>query len=179
MSAERTLLLNSSYEPISVISAQKAIKLLFLGKVYVVIEGDVTWRSISIAIRVPSVVRMINYVKGLSGKRDNIKMTRKNIMIRDKYTCQYCGLKKGLGNLNIDHVIPKSQGGKSVWENLVVSCVKCNNKKDNKTPKQAGLELKKVPKKPDFIMFTFTLGRNNIPKSWLDYMYWNVELDQV
>jgi 5-methylcytosine-specific restriction endonuclease McrA len=175
---ERTLLLNASYEPISVISAQRAVRLLFLGKVIVVSESNITWRSVSIAIKVPSIVRMVNYVRGLSGKRDVVRLTRKNIMIRDKYTCQYCGTKKGPEHLNIDHIIPKSQGGKSEWLNLVASCVKCNNKKDCRTPSQAGMTLLKIPKKPDFFIFTVHKGYKNIPKDWLDYCYWNVELDE-
>lgn len=175
---ERTLLLNASYEPISVISAQRAVRLLFLGKVQVVSETNVTWRSVSISIRVPSIVRMVNYVRGLTGKRNVVRLTRKNIMIRDQYTCQYCGSKKGPENLNIDHVIPKAQGGKTAWENIVASCFKCNNKKDCRTPKQAGMAILKNPRKPDFFVFTLYKGHKNIPKDWLDYCYWNIDLEE-
>jgi len=174
---ERVLLLNSSYEPISVIGAERAIRLLFLGKVTVVEESGITWRSISIAIRVPSIVRMVNYVKHLTGKRSVVKLTRKNIMLRDKYTCQYCNDKHAPAKLNIDHVIPRAAGGKSEWENLVTSCVKCNSKKDCKTPKQAGMTLRKMPKKPDFFVFTLHRKYSQVPESWLDYCYWNVELE--
>jgi 5-methylcytosine-specific restriction endonuclease McrA len=174
---EKVLLLNSSYEPISIIGAERAVRLLFLGKVTVVVESNITWRSVSIAIKVPSIVRMVNYVKNLTGKRNVVKLTRKNIMLRDKYTCQYCGEKRQPENLNIDHVIPRGQGGKSEWENLVCSCIKCNNRKDCRTPKQAGMELRKVPKKPDFFVFTVSRKYTDVPKDWLDYLYWNVELD--
>lgn len=174
---ERVLLLNSSYEPISVIGAERAIRLLFLGKVTVVEETNVTWHSISVAIRVPSIVRMVNYVKNLTGKRSVVKLTRKNIMLRDKYTCQYCGKKHAPSKLNIDHVIPRGQGGKSEWENLVTSCIKCNSRKDCQTPQQAGMTLNHMPKKPDFFVFTLHRKYNEVPKGWLDYMYWNVELD--
>jgi 5-methylcytosine-specific restriction endonuclease McrA len=175
---ERVLLLNSSYEPISVIGAERAVRLVFLGKVTVVVESDITWRSVSIAIKVPSVVRMVNYVRGLTGKRNVVKLTRKNIMIRDKYSCQYCGIKHSTDKLNIDHIIPKAQGGKSEWENLVCSCVKCNTKKDCRTPKQAGMNISKVPKKPDFFVFTLHRKYHKVPESWIDFMYWNQELDE-
>jgi 5-methylcytosine-specific restriction endonuclease McrA len=174
----KVLLLNSSYEAISVINVQRAIQLLYLGKVTVVVETDIEWRSVSVVLKVPSIVKLVNYVRGLCGKRNVVKLTRKNIMLRDRYTCQYCGKKYGPDNLNIDHVIPKAQGGKSEWDNLVTSCVKCNSQKDCRTPKQAGMRLLKTPKKPDF--FIFTLYRHkytSIPKTWLDYVYWDVELE--
>jgi len=174
---ERVLLLNSSCEPISVIGAERAIRLIFLGKVMVVEESATTWHSISIAIRVPSIVRMVNYVKSLTGKRNVVKLTRKNIMLRDKYTCQYCGGKHAPSELNIDHIIPRAIGGKSEWENLITSCIKCNSKKDCRTPKQAGMNLLKVPKKPDFFVFTLHRKYSEIPKDWLSYMYWDVALE--
>lgn len=176
----RVLLLNSSYEPVSVIGAERAIRLYYLGKVQIVAETDIEWHSISVVIRVPSVVRLVEYVRKLTGKRNVVKMTRKNIMLRDKYTCQYCSKALNPEKLNIDHVIPKGQGGKSTWENLVTSCVPCNNDKNCRTPKQAGMILRKEPKKPDFFVFTLHRRQNvNIPKDWLDYLYWNVELDET
>jgi 5-methylcytosine-specific restriction endonuclease McrA len=145
--------------------------------VTIVSERDVTWHSVSVAIKVPSVVRLVNYVKGLSGKRNIVKLTRKNILLRDNYTCQYCGLRSGPEKLNIDHVIPKGQGGKSDWNNLVASCVKCNNKKDCRTPKQADMAIRKKPRKPDFLVFTLHRHIKNVPEDWRSYLYWNVELD--
>lgn len=173
----RVLLLNSSYEPISIIGAERAIRLLFLGRVIVVVESDITWRSVSIAIRVPSVVRMVNYIKGLTSKKKMVKLTRKNIMIRDKYTCCYCGSKKSPEKLNIDHIVPRGQGGTTTWENVATSCVKCNTKKNCQTPKQAGMVLLKQPKKPDFMIFTLHRKYNQVPSEWMDYLYWNSELD--
>jgi len=174
----RVLLLNSSYEPVSLINAERAITLWFLGKVTIVSERDVTWRSVSVAIKVPSVVRLVNYIKGLGGRRNIVKLTRKNVLLRDAYKCQYCGIQSGPDKLNIDHVVPKSQGGKSEWENLVASCIKCNNKKDCKTPKQAGMTLMKKPKKPEFLMFTLHRHLKNVPEDWRSYLYWNVELEE-
>lgn len=176
---DRVLLLNSSYEPVSLISQERAIVLWYSGKVTVVAERDITWRSVSIAIRVPSVVRLVNYVRGLTGLRNIVKMTRKNIMLRDNYTCQYCSKHAGPDKLNIDHVVPKGQGGKSEWTNLVTTCITCNSEKDCRTPKQAKMVLRKMPKKPDFLVFHFNLrSKKDIPECWLDYTYWNVELDE-
>jgi 5-methylcytosine-specific restriction endonuclease McrA len=178
MTTDRVLLLNSSYEPVSLISQERAIVLWYSGKVTVVAERDITWRSVSIVIKVPSIVRLVNYVRGLSGRRNIVKMTRKNIMLRDNYTCQYCGVHASPEKLNIDHVVPKGQGGKSEWTNLVTTCIRCNSDKDCRTPKQAGMTLRKVPKKPDFIVFTLHRNVKNVPEDWRSYLYWNTEIDQ-
>jgi 5-methylcytosine-specific restriction endonuclease McrA len=176
---DRVLLLNSSYEAISLISQERSIVLLYSGKVTVVAERDITWRSVSIAIRVPSIVRLVNYVRGLSGRRNIVKMTRKNIMIRDNYTCQYCLKRHTPDKLNIDHVVPKGQGGKSEWPNLVTACIDCNSEKDCRTPKQAKMVLRKVPKKPDFLVFTIHRNVKDVPEDWRSYLYWNTEIDQT
>lgn len=175
---DRVLLLNQSYEAVSLISQERAIVLWYSGKVTIVAERDITWRSMSVAIKVPSVVRLVNYVRGLTGLRNIIKMTRKNILLRDTYTCQYCGKQGTPATLNIDHIIPKAQGGKSEWTNLVAACIPCNSEKDCKTPKQAKMALRKIPSKPDFLVFTIHRHIKNIPEDWRDYLYWNVELDQ-
>ena len=176
---DRVLLLNSSYEAISLISQERAIVLWYSGKVTVVAERDITWRSVSIAIKVPSIVKLVNYVRGLSGRRNIVKMTRKNIMIRDNYTCQYCAKHYSPDKLNIDHIIPKSQGGKSEWPNLVTACIDCNSKKDCRTPKQAKMTLRKQPVKPNFLVFTIHRNVKNVPEDWRSYLYWNTEIDQT
>ena len=173
----RVLLLNSSYEPVSLINAERAITLWFLGKVTIVAERDITWRSVSVAIKVPSVVRLVNYVKGLSGRRHIVKLTRKNILLRDAYKCQYCGTRAGPEKLNIDHVVPKAKGGKSEWNNLVASCIRCNNDKDCRTPKQAGMVLRRKPGKPNFLVFTIHRHVKDVPEDWRSFLYWNVELE--
>ena len=176
---DRVLLLNQSYEAVSLISQERAIVLWYSGKVTIVAERDITWRSMSIAIKVPSVVRLVNYVRGLSGLRNIVKMTRKNIMLRDNYTCQYCSKPTSSDKLNIDHVVPRGQGGKSEWTNLVTACIPCNSIKDCKTPKQAGMTLRKKPKKPDFMVFTIHRNVQNVPEDWRSYLYWNSEIDQT
>lgn len=175
---DRVLLLNQSYEPVSLISQERAIVLWYSGKVTIVAERDITWRSVSCTIKVPSIVRLINYVRGLTGMRNIVKLTRKNVLLRDNYTCQYCGVKGSPATLNIDHVIPKAQGGKSEWTNLVAACIPCNSSKDCKTPKQAGMTLRKKAKKPEFLVFTIHRHIKNVPEDWRSYLYWNTELDE-
>ena len=176
---DRVLLLNSSYEPVSLISAERAVVLWYSGKVTVVAERDITWRSVSIVIKVPSIVRLISYVKGLTGRRSIVKLTRKNVMLRDNYVCQYCGRGPlSSEKLNIDHIVPRALGGKSEWTNLVTTCISCNSKKDCRTPKQAGMTLRKIIKKPDFMVFTINRNVKNIPEDWISYLYWHAELDK-
>jgi 5-methylcytosine-specific restriction endonuclease McrA len=175
---DRVLLLNCGYEPVSLISPERAITLWYLGKVMIVAERDVTWRSVSVAIKVPSIVRLVEYVRGLSGVRSVVKLTRKNVLLRDNYTCQYCGKQGSPATLNIDHVVPKAQGGKSEWTNLVASCIDCNSHKDCKTPKQAGMSLQRKPKKPSFMVFTLHRHVKDVPEDWRSYLYWEIPLDQ-
>ena len=131
-----------SLMPLSVVSWQTAIRLLTTGKVRMVKE-HAEWivNSPSISMNVPSVLITSDYIKW----NRHIKYNRNNVLLRDDYTCQYCGA-TGV-ELTIDHVIPKVLGGEDSWTNLVTACVKCNNKKGNKTPEQAGMKLLNKPRK--------------------------------
>ncbi len=171
---EKTLLLNITYEPLKVISWKKAITLLTLGKVEVIEEYDREVRSVSFSIKLPSVVRLLRFVKR---REKPVTLSRQNIFARDHGKCQYCGVALKQHEITYDHVIPKSQGGKTTWENVVVSCVKCNSKKGGQTPKQAGMKLLKTPHRPRWNMaLRVTIGLKHTPESWRDYLYWNVEL---
>ncbi len=143
------LILNQSYEPISVCSGKKAVLLLFLTKAEIVTKRDgLLLRSISASLPYPSVIRLLRFVH-IPYKR--IELTRKNIHYRDESRCQYCGAKTK--DLTIDHVVPKSRGGVDTWENLVTACKKCNNKKGNRMPKEAGMKLINAPYRPNHLMF--------------------------
>ncbi len=144
----KVLVLNSNYEPLNVSTMRRAIRLLVLQKAEMVYsyDGQVI-RSSSRAFPKPSVIRLKYYI----GIRREIPLTKRNILKRDNYTCQYCG-RRDLP-LTIDHVIPKRMGGKDTWENLVCACVECNNKKGDRTPEQAGMKLLKKPRKPSYIVF--------------------------
>ncbi len=142
------LVLNASYEILNITRWQRALCLIFAGKAEVLETGDISVHSPSIEVRLPSVIRMRHYVRK---PRILVPVSRNNILMRDRYTCQYCGLVKKPSDLTIDHVMPRSLGGESYWENLVAACKKCNSKKGNRTPEMAGMKLRKKPRAPQFI----------------------------
>ena len=143
------LVLNQNYEPLSVCSARRAIIMQLLCKVDVVETYDgLKVHSATRSIPLPSVVRLSWYVN-VPYKR--ILLTRKNIIKRDRHTCQYCGDKKGM--MTVDHVIPKRFQGGDTWENMVCACSRCNNKKGDRPPEQAGLKLARQPRRPNHITF--------------------------
>ena len=169
----RSLLLNSSYEPLRVIPWQKAIVLLVKEKVEVLASYDRVIRSVSVALELPSVLRLHQHVR-LANHYHQVPFSRTNIYLRDKYRCQYCGLKLPSTELTFDHVIPVSQGGRKVWENIVTCCVRCNRRKGGSTPKQAGLALLRKPHRPSFVpSLRITIGLSNVPPSWKDYLHWS------
>ncbi len=171
---ERTLLLANTYEPLKVISWQRAITLLCLNKVEILESYDKEVRSTSIVFKMPAVARLIRAFKR---HKKPVKFSRINIYARDRYCCQYCGSQKLMSELTYDHVIPRSQRGKTVWENIVSCCIECNTKKGDRTPEQAGMRLKKKPIQPKWIpAVTITISKANLPQAWRDYLYWNTEL---
>lgn len=145
---EAVLLLNASFEPLRVISWQRAVSLFFLEKIEVLEEYDHEIRSVSIAIKAPAVVRLLNYVK--PGKRVP-PFSRFNIFARDNFRCQYCGRSLSAKQATLDHVLPRSRGGKTCWENVVCCCRACNIKKGARTPEQARMKLHKVPVRPGWL----------------------------
>ncbi|UCC43484.1 MAG: HNH endonuclease [Candidatus Zixiibacteriota bacterium] len=141
------LLLNQNYEPLSICSAKRAIVLMFQGKAEMIEANDgLKIRTVSQSFSLPSVVRLWQY-RRVPFKR--IMLTRKNIIMRDKHRCQYCGATKGA--MTVDHVIPRTRTGKDVWENMVCACVRCNNKKGDRTPLEANMKLIKKPVRPTHI----------------------------
>jgi 5-methylcytosine-specific restriction endonuclease McrA len=169
------LLLNATYEPLRVISWQRAICLLTLGKVEVVEETDREIRSVSFVIRLPSVVRLLRFIRP---RRQPVKFSRQNIYLRDNFRCQYCGVRVSSQELNLDHVIPRSLGGQTTWENIVTCCVPCNVRKGGNTPEAVRMRLIGQPVKPDRLPgVAITISLENAPDSWRDYLYWNVELE--
>jgi 5-methylcytosine-specific restriction endonuclease McrA len=170
---ERTLLLSQGYEPLSTISWQKAVSLLTLGKVEIIEEYDQELRSRYLVIKMPAVVRLINRFR--RGKKA-VKFSRRNILARDNWKCQYCGIRVSTEEMTQDHVIPRSQGGKTCWENIVTCCSDCNAKKANRTPQQAGMKLRTKPDRPSWVpILSIQLG-GSPPDQWRDYLYWSGEL---
>jgi 5-methylcytosine-specific restriction endonuclease McrA len=167
---ERVLLLNATYEPLRVISWKRAIALLTLGKVEVLERYEREVRSVTFAIRLPAVVRLLQMVRF---RDHSIRFSRQNIYIRDRYQCQYCGRTLGADQLTYDHVVPKASGGITAWENIVTCCLPCNKKKGGRTPQQARMHLVRRPRKPNWHpMLTITLHIKKTPESWRDYLFW-------
>ena len=165
---ERTLLLSSAYEPVATISWQRAIVLLILGKVEVIEAYDRDVRSTSVVLRLPCVVRLL---KRFRLHRRPVRFTKHNVFARDRWTCQYCGAQRPVSQLTQDHIVPRSLGGRSCWENVTTCCVDCNALKANRTPEQAGIRLRGRPRRPDWLpMFILRLGETT-PDAWKSYCY--------
>jgi len=175
MNSAQTLLLNQGFEPIKVISWQRAISLLFLGKVEVLEEYDRDIRSVNLIIKVPAVVRLL---RAFRRHARPVKFSRVNIYARDNYKCQYCGKKASISELTYDHVVPRSQGGMTDWTNIVTCCYLCNRKKGGRTPREAGMTLLGAPAQPNWVpAVVIRISLRSIPDAWRDYLYWTGELD--
>lgn len=178
-----TLVLNATYQPVARVPWQRAITLLFLGKVEVVEEyEDRTIRAITFEIKMPSVVR---FFRGLSRRKPVVRFSRENVYARDHGRCQYCRRKVARSEATYDHVVPRSQGGKTNWENIVIACVPCNQAKGGRTPEQAHMVLDTTPVKPkklpESVRLTFSFQKGMPPswKTWLrDLTYWHGSLDE-
>jgi 5-methylcytosine-specific restriction endonuclease McrA len=174
--ATRTLLLSQGFEPIKVISWQRAITLLFLGKVEVIEEYDNDIRSVSLVIKIPAVVRLL---RAFRRHAKPVKFSRVNIYARDHYRCQYCGRRASISELTYDHVTPRSQGGRTEWTNIVTACYECNRKKGGRTPREAGLQLLAQPVQPNWVpAVTIRISMRSIPDAWRDYLYWTGDLSE-
>jgi 5-methylcytosine-specific restriction endonuclease McrA len=137
------LVLNASYEPINVCAARRALVLVLKGVASAEEHAPSYVRSARHAVPLPSVIRLLEYRRIPHQAR---ALSRKNILLRDRFTCQYCAQTFPASELTLDHVIPRSRGGESSWENLVACCYRCNNRKGNRTPEEAGMKLIRIPR---------------------------------
>jgi 5-methylcytosine-specific restriction endonuclease McrA len=190
------LVLNRSYLPIHVTSVRRAFALLYQGIAKAVNEEYQTfdfesWRQLSIVreaeaigtslgpIRVPRVIVLIGFDRV---PKRHVRFSRINIYARDNFTCQYCGVRYPRSELNLDHVVPRSLGGRSTWENVVCSCVECNRRKGGNTPEQAGLSLRRSPMRPRWTPLMNLMLSSVRYNEWrpflnvVDASYWNTEL---
>lgn len=167
MEGQQVILLNSDYSFLNTINWKKAVRLMAKGKVEVLktynkilTNAEKTWEII-----VPKVLRLIKLVRSVYRLR--VPFSRKNVLYRDEFTCQYCG-KKDNRKLTIDHIIPKAKGGKTEFENCVAACKPCNNTKGSKTPREAKMSLLKRPVQPTVMEFLRlkmkTMGMDKILK---------------
>jgi 5-methylcytosine-specific restriction endonuclease McrA len=137
------LVLNASYEPINICAARRALVLVLKGVASAEEETMIAVHSARAHVRLPSVIRLLEYRRI---PRQTRALSRKNILMRDRYTCQYCHRVLASAELTLDHVIPRSRSGESAWENLVACCHGCNNRKGSRTPEEAGMKLARQPK---------------------------------
>ena len=161
-----------SYYPLSLWSWQDAVKSVFLNRVSIVSNYKRKIRSPSFEMNLPSVIALKSFIK----PSENPNFTRFNVFLRDKFACQYCGDKN---NLTFDHLLPKSRGGITDWENVVTACSSCNVRKGGKLYKDCDLNLFKKPYRPS-VDDLHKNGRhfppNFLHESWMDYLYWDIEL---
>ncbi len=162
-----------SYYPLSLWCWQDAVRAVFLDRVNIVSEYEREVQSPSFSMRLPSVVSLKSYVK----PSRTPAFTRFNVFLRDRFTCQYCGAKE---DLTFDHVIPRSKGGMTTWENVVTACSPCNLRKGDKLPEQVEMLPFQRPFAPD-VQDLHSNGRlfppNYLHESWIDYLYWDTELE--
>ena len=164
LNVPRVLVLNASYEPLHVTSAKRAITLIQYGVAEVLENSDDVVRSPSTVLSVPSVIRLKRYIR--RPRIHPIPFNRRNVLRRDAYTCQYCGEK---ADLTLDHVHPRSRGGRHGWENVVVACRPCNQRKGDRTPEEAAMPLRLRPRAPSFGFYAqgqFAQDRNE----WHKYL---------
>ena len=172
------LVLDVGMRPLRVEPWQRAICDFFLGKVEILEHSkDMTIKSVDRSWPMPSVVRILHHFKR---ERIPVKFSRINIYTRDGFRCQYCGRQFRAANmkeLTYDHVVPRSRGGKTTWENIVTSCFDCNiHLKRNRTPGEAGMRLLKEPRKPAYLpLITVKMDNRNLPSEWAPY--WTTKLD--
>ena len=191
------LVLNSLYQAVQVTGIRRAFRLFYAGRARAVApdfvsydfdnwcdlparSGDPVIRTPSRAIRIPSVIQLVHYDRLPSRE---VRFTRRNIFYRDKNRCQYCGRVYPQREINLDHVVPLSRGGSSCWVNVVCACIRCNTRKGDRTPEEAGMRLVRRPRKPAGLPMLRATWLGPCPDEWksfLDEAYWNVELhDEV
>ena len=157
------LVLNSNYLPINITSFKKAFKLVFKGKAEVILEGDEEVSTMKIKFMKPSIIRL-TYNVNVPYKK--VILSKENIHKRDNFTCAYCGKYR---DLTVDHIFPKSKGGKDHWDNLISACKKCNSRKGDRTLEQAGMSLLFKPYKPSPLHFM--CEANRFREGWGDYLF--------
>jgi 5-methylcytosine-specific restriction endonuclease McrA len=198
LTQKHVLVLNKLWTAVNVITLQRAITMLFSEKAIIVDPskafatytwadwaklrsevGEETVQGVGRRFKIPEVILLTNYDKIVNKQ---VKFSRRMIHKRDDWTCMYCGKQPGTESLTIDHIVPRSRGGLTTWTNTVCCCTGCNQRKNNRTPEEAGIKLMRQPKKPDFAVFK--VEKRFVCKSWkhfvekmLDASYWDVELE--
>jgi 5-methylcytosine-specific restriction endonuclease McrA len=159
------LVLNATFEPINVCTVRRAVVLLLKEKAEVIERAEWELHSATRSMSRPVVIRLVSYVR-IPRDTHRRKITRRAVFARDNWTCQYCGARS---NLTVDHVIPRSKGGGSSWDNIVASCAPCNRRKGDSLLRQAGMQLRKQPHTPNPNVFIH-VASPTIPVAWQAYL---------
>jgi len=162
----RVLVLNATFEPIHVCTVRRATVLLLKAKAEMLERGELVVRSERLRLERPVVIRLVAYVR-VPRDVHRRKITRKAVLARDAWTCQYCGSERR--GLTVDHVIPRSRGGESVWENIVASCAPCNRRKGNRLPREIEMHPRTAPRPPGPNVF-IRVAAPKVPASWEPYL---------
>ena len=162
----RVLVLNASYEPINVCTVRRAAVLILKNRAEILEQGEWRLHAETFTLARPVVIRLVRYVR-IPRDVHRRKITRKAVLARDSYTCQYCGHEAT--SLTVDHVIPRSRGGQSVWENIVASCAPCNRKKGNRLPREIAMHPARRPSPPGPTVF-IRIAAPRIPVAWEPYL---------
>ena len=165
-SSGRVLVLNASYEPINVCTVRRAAVLILKNRAEILEEGDWALRAENFTLARPVVIRLLTYVR-IPRDAHRRKITRRAVFARDRWTCQYCGYERG--NLTVDHVIPRSKGGHSSWDNIVTCCAPCNRRKGDRLPRQANMVPTQAPRAPSATIFIH-VAAPTIPAAWERYL---------
>lgn len=169
VTSARSLLLNASYEPMRIVTWQKALIMWFQDKVDVLEYHATFARTVHLRFKLPSVLRLKTYVRPKNFQ--SVRFCRENVYIRDNYTCQYCGIKYPYKHLTLDHVVPASQNGPKNWTNVTTACRDCNQKKANRTPRTANMPLLKEPQVPSWLpTLELEINEEQVPKNWAPYL---------
>lgn len=160
---QRVLLLNSTFEPLNIISARRAYKLLFAKKAHAIEQSTTFLHTVRSRLKIPSVIQIAYYIRKPYSRP---KFSKKAIFIRDNYHCQYCG--KYTNKPTIDHIIPRSKNGRTDWQNVVTACPACNNKKGDRTLKDANMRLLHEPFEPKYVIYSASQAPKNL-ESWHKY----------
>jgi len=161
------LVLNATYEPLNIVSVQRAIVLLLKEKAEVVEAAKTKLRAERYSINLPLVIRLVAFVP--VPRHLPLPLTRRTVIARDLYTCQYCGAQPNKHELTVDHVIPRSRGGATTWENVVAACAACNHRKGDRTPDEAKMTLLAKPARPRFVAIVL-MGEVHGHTAWQKYL---------
>jgi 5-methylcytosine-specific restriction endonuclease McrA len=169
--SSRVLVLNSSYEPIHICTVRRAVVMIFKGHAVLQEPAGFCLRSVSSSFFAPSVIRLLHFVRI---PYRNKLASKNNILIRDRYLCQYCGKPLRSQEVTLDHILPRSRGGESNWENLAACCPLCNVKKGSKLPEEAGLKLLRDPRNGSSFHFIHLLRHyGNVDEKWRKYLFYS------